>query len=81
MDKKVAGLISALTALSAATPSQAAVQVRAYADLLKPIPNAEAELKAWDAEARARPAQFVIIERDRHHHHHHHHHHHDRRDD
>jgi hypothetical protein len=80
MDKTVAGLIGAVSVLSLATPSQAATQVRAYAELLKPIPNALAELKAWDAEASLRPAQFVIIERDRHHHHHHHHHH-DRRDD
>ena len=97
MDKTVAGLIGAVTALAAAVPSQAAtavplnveaaMQASSYADLLRPIPNALALLKASaTVEANAAlgaPAsegQPTVQEVQYHHHHHHHyrrrHHHH-----
>jgi hypothetical protein len=97
MDKTIAGLIGAMGALAAATPSHAAVQTpmdmdsamtaHSYADLLRPIPNAAALLKA-SARVAVTPAAFVpgesgqaqieTVQYDQpvaHHHHHHHHHH------
>ncbi len=91
MDKSVAGLIGAVTALAAAVPSQAAtavplpvdaaMQVSSYADLLTPIPNALALLKASataeaeaNLEAPASEGQATVQEVQYHHHHHHHHH-------
>jgi hypothetical protein len=94
MDKTVAGLIGAIGALAAASPAQAAnamplnvetaLHAASYADLLKPIPNALALMKA-DAAAKAtllpdaaegdatvQDVQLQIILPGRHHHHHHH---------
>ncbi len=100
MDKNLAGLIGVVSALVATAPASAATAhpvtiesallARSYADLLKPIPNALALLKASDAaqaESASEPTvpasqgmiedvQFII--RLPHHHHHHHHHHHRR---
>jgi hypothetical protein len=89
MDKTVAGLLGAVTAL-AVTPSQAAaptplgadaaMHAHSYADLLKPIPNALALLKASaTAEARASvgapaPEGEATLQDVQYHHHHHHHH-------
>jgi hypothetical protein len=66
MDKNIAGLIGAVSALVAVVPAQAAtgrlatvestMQASSYADLLKPIPNALAvlkELTATQAESAA----------------------------
>ena len=65
MDRTVAGLIGAVAALSAATPSQAAapapqsidaaLQAGSYADLLKPIPNALALIKTSETRAELLP--------------------------
>jgi ABC-type nickel/cobalt efflux system permease component RcnA len=84
MDKNVAGLIGAVGALMASAPAQVAtahplaidtaMQASSYADLLKPIPNALAVLKASaeapvrigpaappsDGEARVQEAQVIV---------------------
>ena len=86
MDKKIAALLGAAAGLAtlgsaqAATPAtpNAASDVQSYADLLTPVPNAMAQLKAEDA------AQAPQVELAQYHHHHHHyrryrhHHHHSR---
>jgi hypothetical protein len=83
MDKTLAGLIGAAGALAASVSAQAAtvanpgiedvMQAGSYADLLKPIPNASALLRASDAaQAEASPK---VLEVQYYHHHHHHHHH------
>lgn len=80
MDKKIVGLAGALVAIAApahATPAAPTMsRAEAYADLLKPIPNAIEELKTADAASRQpetpriEPAQYW----GGYHHHHHHHH-------
>jgi ribulose kinase len=101
MDKNLAGLIGAVSALMAVAPAQAAtgspvtvesaLEVSSYSDLLKPIPNAVALLKALtaaqaeataggtDSEAPAMIEEVQLIIQVPHHHHHHHHHHYRRR--
>ncbi len=86
MEKKIAGLLGAMATLgafngaeAAPTPSPAPTDVlraNSFADLLEPIPNAAALLRAVDeqrpnssADENVQLAQFY------HHHHHHHHHH------
>ncbi len=95
MDKTLAGLLGAVGALAAISPTHAAtavhpsldetMQAASYADLLKPIPNATALLKASDAQlAEAPQAEVMAVQYHHHHHHHryyrrryyHHHHHH-----
>ena len=97
MDKKIAGLIGAAAAVATVTGVQAATPTpmteptaATYRDLLEPVPNALAALKAEDAGLAGRPAadgtqvaQVVILHHHHHHHHrwwrrrwHHHHHHH-----
>ena len=79
MDKKIAGLLGAvgafasLNAAQAAAPtdSHGALKARSYADLLEPIPNAMAALKAVDDEAGVAPPNVQLAQA--HHHHHHHH--------
>jgi hypothetical protein len=81
MEKKIAGLLGAVAALSTMTAAQGAptsvsttdpLRANSYSDLLEPIPNAAAVLKVVDerepaaAEANIQLAQY-------HHHHHHHH--------
>lgn len=64
MDKKIAGLAGAISSLAAmqaadALPAQGITDItnpRSYAELLQPIPNAAALLKAVDAESAARAA-------------------------
>jgi hypothetical protein len=83
MDKKIAGLLGAVAAVSTMGTAQAAptpnptetLRANSFADLLEPIPNAAALLQAVDeqqptpsAEGNVQLAQFY-----RHHHHHHHH--------
>lgn len=81
MDKKIAGLLGAAAALSSMASAQGApanpslAPAASYKDLLQPIPNALAGLKAGEpALAQAAPA--ARLERVQYHHHHHHHHHH-----
>ena len=92
MDKKITGLLGAISSLAAAHGAQAATPVapsakevmaaRSYADLLESIPNALALLRADDevkAEAaRQRESRDVKVAQFfyPYHHHHHHHHHH-----
>ena len=101
MDKTIVGMIGAVGALMAATPAMAApahpltvdtvMQANSYADLLKPIPNALALLKASEAagadivQGPAHDGDALVQEVQFHHHHHHryyrrrrHHHHHHR---
>ena len=92
MDKKIAGLLGAVAALStvgaaqASTPSANPMQANSYTDLLKPVPDAMSALAA-DNAARASGTQGgvktaqISVEVGHHHHHHHHrriiiHHHH-----
>ncbi len=97
MDKKIAGLIGAAAAVATVTGVQAAAPTMTepaaaatYRDLLEPVPNALAALKADDARLAetsaadgTKVAQVVILHHHHHHHHrwwrrryHHHHHHH-----
>jgi hypothetical protein len=93
VDRNIVGLLGAMGALAAAAPGHAAtsapltadtsMQVTSYADLLKPIPNALALMKApaaanaetsllapaVEGEATVEDTQFLLP----HHHHHHHH--------
>jgi hypothetical protein len=91
MDKKIAGLLGAVAGLATAGGVVQAAPVANYADLLAPVPNAVAALKA-DEAARAQqaqaelPAGAQLVQYHHHHHHHHHrtvvirrHHHHHRR--
>jgi hypothetical protein len=90
MDKKIAGLLGAAAALTAANSAQAAAPsaqlepAASYRDLLEPVPNALAMLKAEDAQGttsqsngQTQLAEYPWWRRYyRHHHHHHLHHHH-----
>ncbi len=83
MDKKIAGLVGAVAGVAAIgsvqaapNPSQAP-QAASYADLLAPIPNAAAQLKAADAaqakqaEGGLQLAQYYYYPYRYYHHHHH----------
>ena len=98
MDKKIVGVIGAITGLAAldsAAQATPAVQptpdqmnARSFAELLDPIPNAVAALRASDAAMAAAAQEQGVGEvngnvqlagyhhhhRRFHHHHHHHHH-------
>src|ERR1700688_172695 len=95
MDKKIAGLLGAAAALAAVGSANAGTEAQGnpqnpaagYRELLNPVPNAVAALKADDArrEAEARNVKTaqVSVQLGHHHHHHgvriragHHHHHH-----
>jgi hypothetical protein len=86
MDKKLAGLLGAAAALTTMTGAQAAPgqetglsPATSYSDLLAPVPNATAALKADDARLAQRETageQLAQISVQVGHHHHHHHHHH-----
>jgi hypothetical protein len=97
MDKKIVGAIGAIAGLATldsaaqATPAAAPTQptgAQSFAELLDPIPNAVAALRAADIAARAAHEQAVEdrageVQVAEHHHHHrryfrHHHHHHHR---
>ncbi len=100
MDKKIVGAIGAIAGLATldtaaqATPAAVPAQpqgAKSFAELLDPIPNALAALRAADAAARVTAEQTaqaqageVQVAGYRHHHHHrywryHHHHHHHHR--
>jgi len=81
MDKKIAGLLGAAAALTALGGSQAnasrvtePASSTSYRDLLEPVPNAVALLKADDAARAQRGPADVKLAQYHHHHHHHHHH-------
>ena len=93
MDKKIAGVIGAITGLAtldgtaqaAPTPNPGDITgAQSFAELLEPIPNAVAMLRAADvaaarAETVAQSDANVQVAQYHHHHHryrHHHHHHH-----
>ena len=84
MDKKIAGLLGAAAALTtitaanagAASQSGEVAPATSYRDLLDPIPNPIASLKADDARLAETPADGTRVAQNYHHHHHHHHHHH-----
>ena len=92
MNNKMAGLAGAITSLASmhaaeASPTQNVTEIvspRSYAELLQPIPNAAALLKAVDsadaaraeAEAKGNPNVRLAQYWDYYPHHHHHHHHH-----
>lgn len=96
MDKKIAGLLGAVAGLATMGAAEAAVppapnpsealKATSYADLLAPVENAVAVLKADDAARTQKPAvdtpdDFQVAQAYypyppyayRHHHHHHHH--------
>jgi hypothetical protein len=84
MEKKIAGLLGAVAALSTLNAAQAAptpaptdvLQASSFADLLEPIPNAAALLKAVDEQGPAPKANENVQLAQYYYHHHHHHHHH-----
>ena len=85
MEKKIAGLLGAMAALGALNTVQAAptpapsdvLRANSFAELLEPIPNAAALLRAVDESRPNPPAdENVQLAQYYHHHHHHHHHHH-----
>jgi hypothetical protein len=85
MEKKIAGLLGAMAALGALNTAQAAptpapsdvLRANSFAELLEPIPNAAALLRAVDESRPNPPAdENVQLAQFYHHHHHHHHHHH-----
>ncbi len=90
MDKKIAGLLGAAAAFTAANSAQAAAPAptglepaATYRDLLEPIPNALALLKSEETQSTEAPATGNARLAQHHHHHHHrwwrrryHHHHH-----
>ena len=73
MDKKIASLVGALSAVGVAGPAAAAATPEAYANLVRPIPNA---LTALMADELTRPKSEVgdVLEAQYYYHHHHHHH-------
>jgi hypothetical protein len=81
MHKTMTGLLGAAAALGALGGVQAAptsdpfdaLKVSSYAELLEPIPDAAAQLKALDEAQSAAPAERNIQLAYHHHHHHHHH--------
>ena len=86
MNKRTALLLCGTAALmtlnaaaaqpAAAEPDQSVPAARAYADLLAPIPNALAFLRAEDAAQPRQPRARVQLAQYHYHYHHHHHHHH-----
>jgi hypothetical protein len=84
MDKKIVGLVGAMSALASLSPAQAATQAApdpsevlragSYGELLAPIPNALALLQAIDAAQTEAADGKVELAQYYHHHHHHHHH-------
>lgn len=80
MQKTITGLLGAMAALGALGVAQAAptpdpneaLKANSFAELLEPIPNAPALLKAMDEK----PAAENTVQVAQYYHHHHHHHHH-----
>jgi len=86
MEKKIAGLLGAMATLGAFNAAEAAptpapaptdvLRANSFADLLEPIPNAAATLRAVDESAPVQSADENVQLAQFYHHHHHHHHHH-----
>ena len=82
MDKKIAGLLGAVAAVSTMGSAQAApspnpmetLRANSFAELLEPIPNAAALLQAVDEQEPGQSADGNIQLAQFYHHHHHHHH-------
>jgi hypothetical protein len=84
MEKKIAGLLGAMATLGAFNAAEAAptpapaptdvLRANSFADLLEPIPNAAATLRAVDESAPAQSADENVQLAQFYHHHHHHHH-------
>ena len=81
MDKKIAGLIAAVSGLGALGQAQAAtppadvdrvMAAQSFSELLDPIPNAAAILKVVDQREATPDAPKVELAYYHHHHHHHH---------
>jgi len=85
MERKIAGLLGAVATLGAVNAAQAApmpaaapadtFRANSFAELLQPIPNATATLKAID-ESQPGPSTEGNVQLAQYYHHHHHHHHH-----
>jgi hypothetical protein len=80
MDKKIAGLLGAAAALTTVSGAHASAMsttmpaaATTYRDLLEPIPDAVAALRADDAIRAEQPPAGVQLAQYHHHHHHHHH--------
>ena len=81
MDKKIAGLLGAVAAVSTMGTAQAAptpnptetLRANSFAELLEPIPNAAALLQAVDEQPQAETRDGNVQLAQYHHHHHHHH--------
>jgi hypothetical protein len=86
MEKKIAGLLGAMATLGAFSGAEAApapspaptdvLRANSFADLLEPIPNAAALLRAVDESRPAQSADENVQLAQFYYHHHHHHHHH-----
>ncbi|MBV8184325.1 MAG: hypothetical protein JOY76_06500, partial [Hyphomicrobiales bacterium] len=86
MDKKLAFLLGAVASVAtiggaqaappAALNASAALEARSFGDLLSPIPNAGAVLRAMEAEAKSQPVEETAatdgVQVAQYHHHHHH---------
>jgi hypothetical protein len=85
MERKIAGLLGAMATLGAVNAAQAVpapsttpsdtLRANSFAELLEPIPNAAALLKAVD-ESQPNPSAGANVQLAQYYHHHHHHHHH-----
>jgi len=78
MDKKVFGLIAAVSGLGSLGAAQAAtppvnvdqaMTAGSFAELLDPVPNAVAVLQAADEAQAQTPAAPMLLAQDHHHHH------------
>ena len=84
MEKKIAGLLGAVTTLGVFNAAEAApiaspaptdvLRANSFADLLEPIPNAASLLQAIDESAPAQSADENVQTVQFYDHHHHHHH-------
>lgn len=82
MSRKVSGIVGtvaavmmcdASAAVTQAQPNPAeALRAQSYADLLEPIPNALAVLKAHDQQQQDAQPKVELVDYYGHHHHHHH---------
>ena len=84
MDKKIVGLVGAISGLMSLSTAQATAvpptetalpSAQSFGELLDPIPNAAALLRIADAAGRHNPNVKLVHDNQHHHHQHHHHHH------
>src|SRR6478672_9471382 len=85
MDKKIVGLVGAISGLMSLSTAQATAvpptetalpSAQSFGELLDPIPNAAALLRIADAAGRHTNPNVKLVHDNHHHHHQHHHHHH-----